>query len=255
MHPLLGTWPATQACTGNRTSDHLVHRPALHPLSYTSRCRPHWFSYSIHQLTDIWVISMLLALSNDAALPVHVHIIGHRSLFGCVLNCWLCGNSVFHHLRTCQTVFPSSHTILHSLQPRMQFLQIVFSPTLTVFYFLNIEWTWFFFPLVKGHFHKYTQRFFFNLHKPFQWNEPKVKAINLIINQKKDPPLSTLFFGIPDLGGSELVITRDPTLAGAEVPAALSDMQEQHSILTSVQGLHSPWHPVLILVSLWCFFG
>ena len=30
-HPLLGTWPATQACapTGNRTSDPLVHRPAL----------------------------------------------------------------------------------------------------------------------------------------------------------------------------------------------------------------------------------
>ena len=30
-HPLLETWPATQACalTGNRTGDPLVHRPAL----------------------------------------------------------------------------------------------------------------------------------------------------------------------------------------------------------------------------------
>ena len=38
-YPLLGTWPATQACalTGNRTSDLLVHRPMLNPLSYTSQ--------------------------------------------------------------------------------------------------------------------------------------------------------------------------------------------------------------------------
>ena len=34
-----GTWPATQAwaLTGNRTGDLLVHRPALNPLSHTSR--------------------------------------------------------------------------------------------------------------------------------------------------------------------------------------------------------------------------
>ena len=37
--PLLGTWPATQACAliGNRTSDPLVCRPVLNPLSYTSQ--------------------------------------------------------------------------------------------------------------------------------------------------------------------------------------------------------------------------
>ena len=37
--PLLGTWPATQACalTGNPTSDHLFHRPELNPLSHTSQ--------------------------------------------------------------------------------------------------------------------------------------------------------------------------------------------------------------------------
>ena len=37
--PLLGTWPAIQACalTGNRTSDPLVHRLVLSPLSYTSQ--------------------------------------------------------------------------------------------------------------------------------------------------------------------------------------------------------------------------
>ena len=38
-HPPLGTWPTTQACTltGNRTSDPLVHRSALNPLSHTSQ--------------------------------------------------------------------------------------------------------------------------------------------------------------------------------------------------------------------------
>ena len=39
MCSLLGTWPATQACalTGNRTSDPLVHRPVLNPLSQASQ--------------------------------------------------------------------------------------------------------------------------------------------------------------------------------------------------------------------------
>ena len=38
-HPLLGTWPTTQACalTGNRTTDPLVCRPALNLLSHTSQ--------------------------------------------------------------------------------------------------------------------------------------------------------------------------------------------------------------------------
>ena len=38
-HLLLGTWPVTQACslTGNQTSDPLVHRPLLNPLSHTSQ--------------------------------------------------------------------------------------------------------------------------------------------------------------------------------------------------------------------------
>ena len=38
-HPQLGTWPATWACapTGNQTSDALVPRLALNPLSHTSQ--------------------------------------------------------------------------------------------------------------------------------------------------------------------------------------------------------------------------
>ena len=37
--PLVGTWPATQACalTGNQPSDPLVCRPVLNPLKHTSR--------------------------------------------------------------------------------------------------------------------------------------------------------------------------------------------------------------------------
>ena len=37
--PLLGTWPTTQACalSGNRTSNPLVCRPALNPLTRTSQ--------------------------------------------------------------------------------------------------------------------------------------------------------------------------------------------------------------------------
>ena len=38
-HPLLGTWPATQACalTGNQTGNLLDCRLVLNPLSYTSQ--------------------------------------------------------------------------------------------------------------------------------------------------------------------------------------------------------------------------
>ena len=37
--PLLETWPTIQACalSGNQTSDPLVHRPALNPLSHISQ--------------------------------------------------------------------------------------------------------------------------------------------------------------------------------------------------------------------------
>ena len=39
VHPLLGTWPSTQACalTGNQTGDPSVHRPTLNPQSYSSQ--------------------------------------------------------------------------------------------------------------------------------------------------------------------------------------------------------------------------
>ena len=52
MRPLLGNWPATQACalTGNRTGNTLVLRLALNPLSHTSQgCR--WFLRTNNFLT------------------------------------------------------------------------------------------------------------------------------------------------------------------------------------------------------------
>ena len=55
LHPLLGTWPATQACavTGNRTGNHLVRRPAGSPLSHSSQgeisfiCQLQWACNSV----------------------------------------------------------------------------------------------------------------------------------------------------------------------------------------------------------------
>ena len=49
QYPLLGTWPATQACalTGNQTGDPLVPKPVLNPLSRTSQgCMYYFNKYS-----------------------------------------------------------------------------------------------------------------------------------------------------------------------------------------------------------------
>ena len=52
-HPPLGTRPTTQACvlTGNWTSDPLVHRPALNPLSHDSQA-PYLFCSLLPSLTS-----------------------------------------------------------------------------------------------------------------------------------------------------------------------------------------------------------
>ena len=48
LHPLLWTWPLTQACalTGNRTSDLLVCRSVLNPLNHTSQGLSWWYFWS-----------------------------------------------------------------------------------------------------------------------------------------------------------------------------------------------------------------
>ena len=58
LHPLLETWPTTQACAliRNRTSDPLVHRLALNPLSHTSQDDSPYFKLlncSIHVYYEI----------------------------------------------------------------------------------------------------------------------------------------------------------------------------------------------------------
>ena len=66
MCPLLGTWPATQACalTRNRSSDPLVSRPALSPLSHTSQ----------GAFLIFWGISILLpTVAAPSAFPPTVH--------------------------------------------------------------------------------------------------------------------------------------------------------------------------------------
>ena len=62
VHPVLGTWPATQACalTGNQTSDPLVHSPRS----------VHWATparavYLCEYLIDSWYASLSLELHTD----------------------------------------------------------------------------------------------------------------------------------------------------------------------------------------------
>ena len=56
-HPLLGTWPETQACTltGNWTRDLLLRRPTLNPLNYTIQNNKilYFFLFTIKSLLHI----------------------------------------------------------------------------------------------------------------------------------------------------------------------------------------------------------
>ena len=59
-HPLLGTWPTTQACTltVNQTSNPFVQRPVLNPLSYASSA-----GQGLFQLLEAVYIPCLVASS------------------------------------------------------------------------------------------------------------------------------------------------------------------------------------------------
>ena len=67
----LGTWPTTQACalTGNRTSEPLVRRPALSPLSHTSQGLTLLFKvssdnhFALIPLIISWFLNWLLSLA------------------------------------------------------------------------------------------------------------------------------------------------------------------------------------------------
>ena len=73
MHPLLGTWPTTQACalTGNRTSDPLLYRLVLNPLSHTS----HGFSFFLIHYNVI--NTCLISCVPETLSPIHSSFRAH----------------------------------------------------------------------------------------------------------------------------------------------------------------------------------
>ena len=66
VRPLRGTWPSTQACalTGNRTSDPLVWRPALNPLTHISQDWTEIFTSQICYKLSLPVKEMLENIDN-----------------------------------------------------------------------------------------------------------------------------------------------------------------------------------------------
>ena len=76
--PPMGTWPVTQAgaLTGNRTSDPLVRRPVLSPLSHTSQGQHPIVSYSDGLVVYLSVhTSMHLSIHASICLSVHLFIL------------------------------------------------------------------------------------------------------------------------------------------------------------------------------------
>ena len=57
-YPLLGTRPATQACalTGNRTSNPLVRRPMLNPLSHTCQGKVSFYYIALKYTFWPWLV-------------------------------------------------------------------------------------------------------------------------------------------------------------------------------------------------------
>ena len=60
-HPLLGTWPATQACalTRNRSDDPLVLRPTLNPLSHTSQGKH--IILKTHRIPEVYISKKVIS--------------------------------------------------------------------------------------------------------------------------------------------------------------------------------------------------
>ena len=76
-HPLLGTWPTTQACalTGNQTVNPLVYRLALNPLSYTNQGSFTKFLMSLYLAAlSRWQVKFTtdtLGVGTEKAMPVN----------------------------------------------------------------------------------------------------------------------------------------------------------------------------------------
>ena len=99
MSPPLGTWPATQPCalTGNQTSDPLLRRHVLNPLSHTSQGL-HGFYNKVH--IQIWhqlsiqprllLLPSALPQEPSAPAPSNHHLVWEHSLDFCCSLCLDC---------------------------------------------------------------------------------------------------------------------------------------------------------------------
>ena len=78
-HPPLRVWPATQACVliGNRTSNPLLHRLALSPLSHSSQG---WENNVLKSKTVSRILKLCILLLDTAARPAPGLIFSSRSL-------------------------------------------------------------------------------------------------------------------------------------------------------------------------------
>ena len=75
--PRLGTWPTTQACapTGNRTSNPLVRRPVLNPLSHSSQGEIFFYCGVLSEL-----VLVIWTLDNESVFsPIVLFLRGERS--------------------------------------------------------------------------------------------------------------------------------------------------------------------------------
>ena len=71
MCPPLGTWPSTQACalTGNQTSDPLVHRLALNPLTHMSQGHPMDFDICLTYIHHYDIIQSSFCCPKKSHVP------------------------------------------------------------------------------------------------------------------------------------------------------------------------------------------
>ena len=80
--PQVGTWPTTQACalTGNQTSDPLIHRLELNPLSHTSRgCTQSFINkipgnVRVGRMTTIWLALRLIFFIITAPWQLNISV-------------------------------------------------------------------------------------------------------------------------------------------------------------------------------------
>ena len=78
MRPLLGTWPATQACvlSGNRTVNPLIHRPTFNPLSHTSQGYTDFIYLSLGYCLgegDLFQVAGTVGFVETVVLKMHIY--------------------------------------------------------------------------------------------------------------------------------------------------------------------------------------